>query len=513
MKWNRVNGRNAQCPKLESLEARQLLSTTPQAPQPASSPSAAPIAAYDSIIGASATRTAYGVDGTGLTVAVIDTGVNYNHEALGGGFGAGKKVVAGYDFAMNDADPFATTWEHGTAVAGLIASDDPAHLGVAPGAKIAALRVFGDDNQGDYNRIADSLQWVLDNRDKYHISVVNLSVADGGNYTQNIFAGDGGVGQRITQLISKLKIVNIPVVSAAGNSFSGQVGEGFTAIVPDTISVTATDGASQLASNAQRLGGPNGTDVAAPGTGLVAPIQNNQFQAVDGTSFATALVSGSVLLLQQIYFKQFGALPAVTQVEGWLRGGADAIADPVTNISLGRLDLPHSAALIPIAPKLAPVVVVPPVAIPTPPVIITPTVIAPIVKSTPVTTPTVKTTPVTTPTVKTTPVATVTVKNTAVIITPVTTADTPLAQTSTPVPPKVAPPTTVWTTWLNNFGNSIKTWKSWTAKPAVVTSAKPGPSQPAGTLPKPVARLHGHHPKAPTFVRQGTTTSGSVQVR
>ena len=43
-----------------------------------------------------------------MTVAVIDTGVDYNNPALGGGFGPGDKVIAGYDFADNSANPMAT---------------------------------------------------------------------------------------------------------------------------------------------------------------------------------------------------------------------------------------------------------------------------------------------------------------------------------------------------------------------------------------------------------------------
>ena len=59
----------------------------------------APAAAYDPIIGASQVQSNYNVNGSGMTVAVIDTGVDYNNPALGGGFGPGAKVVAGYDFA------------------------------------------------------------------------------------------------------------------------------------------------------------------------------------------------------------------------------------------------------------------------------------------------------------------------------------------------------------------------------------------------------------------------------
>ena len=78
----------------------------------------------------------------------------------------GYKVVAGYDFADNDADPMGTS-QHGTAVAGLLASSDPSHLGVAPGADLAALRVFNGNGQGDFNKVAQALQWVIDHHDAY----------------------------------------------------------------------------------------------------------------------------------------------------------------------------------------------------------------------------------------------------------------------------------------------------------------------------------------------------------
>ena len=78
--------------------------------------------AYDPIINAAATRSAYNVNGSGMSVAVIDTGVDYNNAALGGGFGPGDKVIAGYDFADNTSNPIATTSQHGTAIAGLIGS-------------------------------------------------------------------------------------------------------------------------------------------------------------------------------------------------------------------------------------------------------------------------------------------------------------------------------------------------------------------------------------------------------
>jgi hypothetical protein len=379
-------------PNLEALEDRRLMASNVVAgpiAEPAESSStstSAGMADFDLITGASAARSAYHVDGSGSSVAVIDTGINYNHKALGSGLGAGHKVVAGYDFAEKDSDPDATTWQHGTAVAGLIASSDPAHPGVAPGADLVALRVFGNDNVGSFDRVADAMQWVLDNHDKYGITVVNLSISDNKNYTNNWFAKDGGIGQRMTELIHSLSDLNIPVVTATGNSFTGTAGEGFTAILGETISVTATDSTDHFVSNAQRLGGPNATDLAAPGQGLTSTIQGNQYTTVDGTSFAAPLVSGAVVLLQQIYKSRFGVLPKLADVESWLKQGSDPLNDPITGATIGRLDIPKAAALIPAAPNAAPAPVTAapapvapttpaaPVATPAPPAKPTPTV-------------------------------------------------------------------------------------------------------------------------------------------
>ena len=80
--------------------------------------------------------------------------------------------------------------------------------------------------------------------------------------------------------------MNIPVIAATGNSFNGQQGEGFAAIVAGTISVTATDLSGNLLSNAQRLGsaigGASATTIAAPGEGLTAPSGDSGTATVEG---------------------------------------------------------------------------------------------------------------------------------------------------------------------------------------------------------------------------------------
>ncbi|HSG73581.1 MAG TPA: S8 family serine peptidase, partial [Nitrosopumilaceae archaeon] len=79
-----------------------------------------------------------GYDGSGITIAVIDTGVDYTHPDLFG-FGQDGKVIGGYDYVDNDDSPIDTNG-HGTEVAGIIAADGQLQ-GIAPKSKILAYRV------------------------------------------------------------------------------------------------------------------------------------------------------------------------------------------------------------------------------------------------------------------------------------------------------------------------------------------------------------------------------------
>ncbi len=333
-------------PAIESLEGRTLLSGM-------------------DIIEAAATRSTYGVDGTGLTAAMIDTGVDYTNPALGGdGFGPGHKVNDGFDFSKGVSNPYPVQ-PHGTSTAGLVASTDPTNPGVAPGADITALRVFDDNGGGNFDYVAQALQYVIDHHVQDKITVVNLSLSDGGNYSYNFFSNDNSIGQKLEGLIQQLDALNIPVVAATGNSNDGSQGEGFPSILPGVISVTGSDVNDQILPDAQILGPGNGnaqTTLDAPASGLTAPTSDKQWTTVEGTSFAAPLVSGSIILLQQIYEKRFGTLPSVSDVEAWLQGGATQIHDSQFNVNIGRLDVLKSAALIPQAPT-APT----PPAPPTPP--------------------------------------------------------------------------------------------------------------------------------------------------
>src|SRR6266702_632889 len=93
---------------LETLEDRRLLSGETWGAQ-------------EKIIGQDVAAFQYPtLTGAGTSIVIIDTGVDYNAPDLGGGFGAGHKVIAGWDFVDNDADPMDTDG-HGTGVASLAA--------------------------------------------------------------------------------------------------------------------------------------------------------------------------------------------------------------------------------------------------------------------------------------------------------------------------------------------------------------------------------------------------------
>lgn len=110
--------------------------------------------AMASITGVAKVHSELGIKGKGIKVGVIDTGIYYKHQALGGCFGKGCKVAYGKDLVgddytgFNDPNPDNDPLDcagHGSHVAGIIAGTDPNSplLGVAPEATLGAYRIFG----------------------------------------------------------------------------------------------------------------------------------------------------------------------------------------------------------------------------------------------------------------------------------------------------------------------------------------------------------------------------------
>jgi RHS repeat-associated protein len=260
--------------------------------------------AAQDLAGVTAAQTAFPQDlGARYSVAVIDSGIDYQLPGLAG------RVIVGPDFG--DSGPSQLYGSgHGTLIAGLLAGDDPSALGVAPEADIVSLKVTtGQTDSADPSAILAALQWVLDNRQRYNIVTVNLSLGSG-----NVLPGSATT--IFDPLFRKLAEAGVFVAVAAGNDYGPGSVQGLS-ILADSRYVTPvgavwsgnvgpasfengardySTAADQILSVSQR--GP-GLDLLAPGGGVVGLGLNGGLVEESGTSEATALVSGAALLLRE----------------------------------------------------------------------------------------------------------------------------------------------------------------------------------------------------------------------
>ena len=290
-------------------------------------------------------RSQFNVDGTGLTAAVIDTGLRTTHQDFVG------KVVAQKNYTSdNGGNPNnATDGEgHGTNVAGIICAKG-LHTGMAPGAKVVPLKVLSNSGSGTFASVVSALDWVIANRTTYNISVVNMSLGDSGNYTSDSAYSSDAVRQRIVTL----RAARVAVCVAAGNDYyenGSREGMSYPAICRESISVGATfdanlgkvsyygpiaytTAAGRITPFSQRLHTSTNsltrTDILAPGAAITSSgIQNDQGESTaHGTSQATPVTAGLVLLAQQYWLREKGSLPTVDQLETWLRNSRYANVD------------------------------------------------------------------------------------------------------------------------------------------------------------------------------------------
>ena len=139
-----------------------------------------------------------GIDGTGIKVAIIDTGVDFNHPDLFG-WGPDGKVIGGYNFIQKDQPPMDTNG-HGTQVAGVIAADGQA-IGIAPKVKILAYKV-SEDGEGVSSELI--------------VSAIEKAIEDGADII-NISLGVNKTNAKIERAVNHALEKEIFVVTAAGN--------------------------------------------------------------------------------------------------------------------------------------------------------------------------------------------------------------------------------------------------------------------------------------------------------
>jgi len=291
-------------------------------------------------------RALFRVDGSGTAIAVLDTGLRSTHRDFAG------RVAAQRNFtADNGGDPADATDRHGhgTNIAGIICAG-AIHAGVAAGARIVPLKVLANDGSGSFESVAAALQWVVDNHDAYGITALCLAFSDSGNHQSDLpFASQASSGH--IKLLAEQGIVSCVAAGDDYYTHGSTQGMGYPAILRETLSIGAIyDGdlgslrhpsgaeayetrADRITPFSQRLhekvGRRCATDIFAPGAPMVSSgILNDGGASIQhGTSQATPVVAGLVLLLQSLCRRATGRLPSVADLRRWLIAGSVTIQD------------------------------------------------------------------------------------------------------------------------------------------------------------------------------------------
>jgi len=260
--------------------------------------------------------------GAGVTIAIIDTGVDGSHSDLSGA------VVGGADFsgqgAANGQKPVGESSDHGTMVASLAAGrghgSGAGIIGAAPEASILAISVgFGDSAVDSDEQIAQAVRWAVDN----DADVINMSL------TRNTLDWPESWDDAFLYAMEK----DVVVIAAAGNRGSGTSVVGAPATMPGVLTVAGVDrnGAASFDASSQGIT----IGVAAPSEELVGATPGNGYVLWDGTSGASPIVAGVAALVRAAHPE----LDAANVINRIVRTAKDAGATGVDPIyGYGRLD-------------------------------------------------------------------------------------------------------------------------------------------------------------------------------
>ncbi len=210
-----------------------------------------------------------------VLIAVVDTGIDYNHVDL-----ATNYVTGGLDHVNGDSDPLDDN-NHGTHVAGTInavTNNDTGVAGMCWKCRVMAEKVLNSSGSGSSFNVAAGIHHAVHNQGA---DIVNLSL--GGGFSQVI---EDSVNH-VFQLHGAL------VVSACGNSGSGPADCLFPAAHTNSMAISCSTQSDNICSFSSR--GPS-VDVSAPGAGIVSTIRNNGYASFSGTSMSTPHTAGTAAL-------------------------------------------------------------------------------------------------------------------------------------------------------------------------------------------------------------------------
>ncbi len=241
---------------------------------------------------------AQGYTGQGVTVAIIDTGVNMAHPELASQIWVNTDEIVGngvdddhngyiddyrgWDFASNDNNPSDGNG-HGTHVAGTVAAHNngTGSTGVAPGATIMPVRVLGNDGSGTDTAVAAGIRYAALNG----ADIISMSL--GGSYSS-----------AIQSAIVYAQSLDVFVAVASGNESAPvpSYPARFGSTLNNVLSVGAYSSSNSLASFSNRVGTSGAVQIDAPGVSVYSTSYNGNYATFSGTSMATPHVAGLAAL-------------------------------------------------------------------------------------------------------------------------------------------------------------------------------------------------------------------------
>ena len=235
-----------------------------------------------------------GITGKNIGIAVLDTGIS-NHIDLNDNLVCFKDYINIRKTAYDDNG-------HGSHVSGIIAGNGykskGRFKGIAPDSKIIMLKCLDKNGNGKIDNAEKGLEFIIDNRDRFNIRIVNISVG-------SIKRTDDNESERLVNAVEELWKLGFVVIVAAGNNGPDKGSVTAPGNAKSVITVGASD--DNMVSGYDRRKNYSGRgptkicvvkpEIVCPGTGIISCNNKNGYSTKSGTSMAVPIVSGIVALM------------------------------------------------------------------------------------------------------------------------------------------------------------------------------------------------------------------------